>query len=82
MRKKVTELQSDLLELIDSHAELRTLCDKLLRRDKERTGRELSRSRSNRSLVSLQTKKSVIDSRKVENDTERKPVQLLVEVSR
>ena len=82
VRKKVTELQNDLLELIDAHAELRALCDKLLRRDKERAGRELSRSRSSRSLVLPQTKKSAVDSFKEEKDSERKPAQLCVEVSR
>jgi len=66
----VTELQSDLLELRDAHAKLRTSCEKL-RRDKERAERERD-----------ETKKSAVDSRKAENDTERKTVQLLIEVQK
>lgn len=70
IRKKVTELQSDLLELRDAHAKLRTSCEKL-RRDKERVERERD-----------ETKKNIIDSRKAENEIERRLGQLLVEVQK
>lgn len=64
IRKKVTELQSDLLELRDAHAKLRTSCEKL-RRDKERVERE--RDEANRSAA---------EARKFDSDSDRR-LQLL-----
>ena len=68
--KKVTELQSDILELRDAHAKLRTTCEKL-RRDKERAERERDDSRKN-----------LLDSRKAENEEERRIIFLINEVQK
>ena len=70
MRKKVTELQSDLLELRDAHAKLRTSCEKL-RRDKERVERERDDAR-----------KQMTDNRKAENEEERRVNFLLNELQK
>ena len=70
LRDKVGELQADLLELRDAHAKLRTSCEKL-RRDKERVERDRD-----------DAKRQVGNSRKAENDAERRIIQLLNEVQK
>lgn len=70
VRKKVTELQSDLLELRDAHAKLRTSCEKL-RRDKERVERERD-----------DLQRGNAESRKAENEEERRVSYLLNEVQK
>lgn len=70
LRKKVMELQSDLLELRDAHAKLRTSCEKL-RRDKERIERERD-----------DTKRTALEIRKNDNETDKRLIQLLLEVEK
>ncbi|CAG2062747.1 unnamed protein product, partial [Timema podura] len=65
-RKKVTELQCDLLELRDAHAKLRTTNEKL-RREKERSEREREELRQ-----------QVASKKRTEQDEERK-INLLLE---